>query len=75
MSPSEIIADLRILAEDMNRLGTQLATNKALNQKYTQHGYELLTGAYVVTYWADDIEAMINAEVTGAPPHGAKQEK
>jgi hypothetical protein len=55
MSPAEIIAELRILAEDMNRLGTQLATNKALNQKYTRHGYELLTGAYVVTAWAEEV--------------------
>jgi hypothetical protein len=56
MSPTEIIADLRILAEDMNRLGTQLATNKSLYQKYSKHGYELLTGAYVVTAWAAEIE-------------------
>jgi hypothetical protein len=70
MSPAEIIADLRILAEDMNRLGTQLATNKSLYQKYSKHGYELLTGAYVATYWADDIEAMIEAESIGRPLRG-----
>jgi hypothetical protein len=62
MSPAEATAALRQLAADMRAIADWLIHNWQIDKEYSRRGYELLTAAYVVTYWADGIEAMIKQE-------------
>ena len=56
MTPAEASANLRQLATDMRAIADWLLHNGQQDREHSQRGTELLTAAYVVTYWADGID-------------------
>jgi hypothetical protein len=46
----------------MRAIADWMLHNGQQHREHSQRGTELLTAAYVVTYWADGIEAMIKRE-------------
>jgi len=56
MTRTEAAANLRQLATDMRAAADWLIRDWRTDKAYSHRGYELLTAAYVVTYWADEID-------------------
>jgi hypothetical protein len=66
MTPVEISARLRLLADEMKLLGGEMVSAWRFDKEFSIKGTELLTAAYVAGFWADGIDAKVGAGGTAA---------
>jgi hypothetical protein len=61
MTPVEISARLRLLADEMKMIGGEMVSACQLDNEFSLKGTQLLTAAYVASFWADGIDAKVGA--------------